>query len=84
MSNTPITLFPLNAHVFPRGRLSLRIFEPRYLDMVSQCSKTEAPFAVCLIESGREAGEVAELGAASHFAPAGSARAEYHKDRRHG
>ncbi|WP_163937632.1 LON peptidase substrate-binding domain-containing protein [Paraferrimonas sp. SM1919] len=31
-----LPIFPLNAHVFPKGKLSLKIFEPRYLNMVKQ------------------------------------------------
>jgi Lon protease-like protein len=36
--------------------LPLRIFESRYLDMVSRCLKTETPFGVLLIKDGEEAG----------------------------
>lgn len=54
-----ITLFPLNTVLFPDGPLSLRIFEPRYLKMVSDCMKHDKPFGVCLIKEGREAGEPA-------------------------
>ena len=32
-----IPLFPLNVVLFPEGELKLRIFEPRYIDMVSMC-----------------------------------------------
>ena len=51
-----IPLFPLNTVLFPGGPLPLRIFEPRYLDMISHCVKTESPFGVCLIDNGGEAG----------------------------
>ncbi len=54
-----VPLFPLHAVLFPDGPLALRIFEPRYLDMVSECLRSEQPFGVCLIESGQEAGEAA-------------------------
>jgi len=40
----------------PEGILPLRLFEPRYLDMVKNCFKTETGFGVCLIESGSEIG----------------------------
>jgi len=56
-----IPLFPLNAVLFPEGVMPLRIFEPRYLDMVSECLKTRTDFGVCLIDSGNEAGEVARI-----------------------
>ncbi len=51
-----IPLFPLNAVLYPGGPLPLRIFETRYLDMVSLCLKQEAGFGVCLIEQGSETG----------------------------
>jgi uncharacterized protein len=54
-----IALFPLNAVLYPGGLLSLRIFEPRYLDMVRECSRNDSGFGVCLILAGREAGEPA-------------------------
>lgn len=51
-----VPLFPLNAVLFPGGPLPLRIFEPRYLDMISRCMKHDAPFGVLLIREGREVG----------------------------
>jgi Lon protease-like protein len=54
-----VPLFPLHTVLFPDGPLSLRVFEPRYLDMVSECLRNEQPFGVCLIQSGHEAGEAA-------------------------
>ena len=54
-----IPLFPLSAVLFPDGLLSLRIFEPRYLDLVRDCSRNSSGFGVCLILAGREAGEPA-------------------------
>ena len=55
-----IPVFPLGTVLFPGGPLPLRIFEPRYLDMVSDCLRNERPFGVCLIRSGKEVGEPAE------------------------
>ena len=55
-----IPLFPLNTVLFPGGVLPLRIFEPRYLDMVSECLKTDSGIGVVLIRNGREVGELAE------------------------
>jgi len=49
-------LFPLGAVLYPGGHLQLRIFEPRYLDMVRECSRTDSGFGVCLILDGQEAG----------------------------
>lgn len=54
-----IPLFPLNTVLFPGGTLTLRIFEQRYLHMVSECLQQEAPFGVCLIRQGEEVGSVA-------------------------
>ena len=56
-----IPLFPLNAVLFPRGVLPLRIFEPRYLDMISDCMKSESGIGVILIEDGKEAGAAAKV-----------------------
>ena len=52
-----VPIFPLNTVLFPGGPLPLRIFEPRYIDMVSHCMKTESPFGVLLIREGSEAGQ---------------------------
>ena len=52
-----VPLFPLNTVLFPGGPLPLRIFEPRYLDMISRCMKAEEPFGVLLIREGDEAGQ---------------------------
>lgn len=51
-----VPIFPLNTVLFPGGPLPLRVFEPRYLDMVSQCMKTDTPFGVLLIRDGNETG----------------------------
>ena len=55
-----IPLFPLNTVLFPQGVLQLRIFEPRYLDMVSEALTTSSPFGICLISQGSEVGAPAE------------------------
>jgi len=59
-TTTELPLFPLSTVLFPDGRLGLRIFEPRYLDMVSRCMREDGTFGVCLIRQGSEAGEPAE------------------------
>ena len=51
-----IPLFPLNLVLFPDSELPLRIFEPRYVDLVSECLRTESGFGVCLIMEGLEVG----------------------------
>ncbi len=55
-----IPLFPLHTVLFPGGPLALRIFEPRYLDMISRCLRDESGFGVALIRQGREVGEAAQ------------------------
>ena len=42
-----LPLFPLNTIVFPGGRLPLRIFEQRYLDMIKQAIANDTPFGIC-------------------------------------
>jgi uncharacterized protein len=56
--SSELPLFPLNTVLFPGGPLPLRIFEPRYVDMVRKCMREGAPFGVVLIRTGQEAGEV--------------------------
>jgi hypothetical protein len=46
--------------LFPEGPLSLRIFEPRYVDMVGRCMRESSPFGVVAIRSGAEIGAIAE------------------------
>ncbi|MEE9343801.1 MAG: LON peptidase substrate-binding domain-containing protein [Gammaproteobacteria bacterium] len=56
---TTIPLFPLQNILFPGGVLTLRIFEPRYLTMISQCMRDGEGFGVCAIKSGKEVGVAA-------------------------
>ena len=58
-----LALFPLSTVLFPGGPLRLRVFEPRYLDMVRHCLKESRPFGVVLILEGEEAGEVVSVAA---------------------
>ncbi len=55
-----LPLFLLHTVPMPGARLPLKVFEARYLDMVSECLKTGRPFGVCLIKSGREVGDAGE------------------------
>jgi Lon protease-like protein len=54
MSELP--LFPLQAVLLPEGRLALRVFEPRYVDMVARCLRTDNRFGVVAIREGAEVG----------------------------
>jgi len=51
-----VAIFPLNTVLFPGGRLPLRIFEQRYIEMTKQCIANNRPFGVCQIKEGREIG----------------------------
>ena len=55
-----IPLFPLKTVLFPGGVLPLKVFETRYIDMVRDCMKRNAPFGVVLIKAGQEVGQAAE------------------------
>jgi len=55
-----LPLFPLKTVLFPGGVLPLKVFEARYIDMVSECMRRQAPFGVVLIKAGQEVGEAAE------------------------
>lgn len=49
-----IPLFLLDTVLHSGGRLPLRVFETRYMDMVKACLRDNAPFGVCLLENGAE------------------------------
>lgn len=51
-----LPLFPLSSVLFPGGNLALRIFEPRYLDLVRRCGRTGEGFGICLLKEGGEVG----------------------------
>jgi Lon protease-like protein len=55
MSET-IPIFPLNTVLFPGALLPLRIFEPRYRQMLERCLAANRRFGVALIKSGEEVG----------------------------
>lgn len=63
-----VPLFPLNTVLYPGGQLQLRIFEPRYLDLVRECTRTGSAFGVCLILEGHEAGAPARPAAVGTLA----------------
>jgi len=65
-----VPIFPLRTVLFPGGPLPLRIFEARYVDMVSRCLRQDTTFGVCLIREGSEVGEAATphlLGTLAHI-----------------
>lgn len=52
----PLPLFPLRLVLFPGAVLGLRVFEARYLDLVSECLRSHQPFGVVCLKIGAEAG----------------------------
>lgn len=60
MATQEIPIFPLNTVLYPAGRLPLRIFEARYVDMTKVCIRDNAVFGVCLIREGSEIGKPAQ------------------------
>lgn len=45
-----IPLFPLNVVLFPGMVLPLHIFEPRYRQMIGECSQEDKPFGIVLAQ----------------------------------
>lgn len=57
MSEQPefdLPLFPLRTVLFPGGILPLRIFEPRYVDMIRWCMRESQGFGVVLLREGSD------------------------------
>ncbi|MDQ3511270.1 MAG: LON peptidase substrate-binding domain-containing protein [Pseudomonadota bacterium] len=52
----PLALFPLHAVLLPGAAMGVRVFEPRYLELVSDCGRHGRGFGVCLILDGEETG----------------------------
>ncbi len=44
-------LFPLSAHILPGGRMSLRIFEPRYTRMIKEACANDSGFVICMLNA---------------------------------
>ena len=55
MPVTELPLFPLQTVLFPGGLLGLKVFEARYLDLMSDCLRTGRPFGVVALRRGTEA-----------------------------
>ena len=51
---TELPLFPLQTVLFPGGLLPLKVFEARYLDLVSHCLRKRSPFGVVCLSQGSE------------------------------
>ena len=50
----PLPLFPLRLVLFPEAVLGLKVFEARYLDLVSECMRTRRPFGVVCLREGAD------------------------------
>lgn len=64
-----LPIFPLGNVLHPEGRMKLRIFEVRYMDMIAACMQANKPFGICLIDQGNEVGVAATphlLGVEAH------------------
>jgi uncharacterized protein len=55
MRETELALFPLQSVLFPGGLLGLKVFEARYLDLMSDCLRSGRPFGVVALRRGNEA-----------------------------
>jgi len=49
-----LPIFPLDLVLFPRQELPLRIFEPRYKQLVDDCMLGDGQFGVCLVDSANQ------------------------------
>ena len=49
-----IPIFPLDLVLFPRQELPLRIFEPRYKQLVDDCMLSDGQFGVCLVDANNQ------------------------------
>jgi len=68
-----LPLFPLQSVLFPGARLHLKVFEARYLDLVSRCLRDRQPFgAICLrqgseVRGGDDAVRLESTGVLAHL-----------------
>lgn len=56
-SNTPateLTLLPLQAVLFPGGLLNMKVFEPRFVDLVTTSLREQRAFGVVALKGSRE------------------------------
>ncbi len=49
-----LPLFPLQTVLFPQGHLHLKVFEARYVDLMTQCLRSQQPFGVICLRQGAE------------------------------
>lgn len=51
MKKQSLPLFPLSAHLMPGGRMTLRIFEPRYVRLVKESCAKGHGFVICMLDA---------------------------------
>ncbi|MFM4648310.1 LON peptidase substrate-binding domain-containing protein [Aeromonas bivalvium] len=51
MKNTQLALFPLPSHILPGGKLPLRLFEPRHLQMLKESFEQDRGFGIVMEEA---------------------------------
>ena len=58
-----IPIFPLGIVVFPREKVHLHIFEPRYRQLITECFESKKPFGIPAVVNNRlqEMGTLVEL-----------------------
>jgi uncharacterized protein len=52
----PLAMFPLSVVLYPHTGIPLQVFEPRYVELLSDCLEGEREFGVVLISRGSEVG----------------------------
>lgn len=69
-----LALFPLHTVLFPGAVLVLKVFEARYLDLVSDCLRSKQPFGVVCLKTGSDVArgnnkpvQLEEVGALAHI-----------------
>jgi Lon protease-like protein len=68
VTDNELALFPLGTVLMPGGRLSLQIFEQRYLSLIRNALKAELQFGIVMLTGG---GEVDRAGGNTCFAKVG-------------
>lgn len=51
MKYSKCPLFPLSAHLLPGGKITLRIFEQRYVRMVKSACAQDSGFVICMLNA---------------------------------
>ena len=56
-----LALFPLQTVLFPGGKLGLKVFEARYLDLIGRCLRERSGFGVVALRQGSEVRGAADV-----------------------